>query len=94
MQIVHLSTRVEVGTMSRISITSTITKILKETVNTTIMKYFIENKLLTDRQHGISSGHKLRQILLMLNDCITEFLHHNTLVNMIFLDLAKTLYKV
>ena len=77
-----------------ISITSTVSKILEGIANTAVMKHLIDNKLLTNSQHGFTSGCSVETNLIDAYECVTKLLDQGIPVDMILLDFAKAFDKV
>ena len=72
-----------------ISLTSIICKFLESCIKDTVMKHLIENKLLSDKQHGFISGRStITQLLNYLDKCI-EATVSGQVIDTIYFDFAK-----
>jgi hypothetical protein len=69
-------------------------KILEGIVNTAVMKHLIDNKLLTDSQHGFRSGCLVETNLIDTYGYVTELLDLGIPADMILVDFAKVFDKV
>ena len=72
-----------------ISLTSIVCKLMEKFVRQAVMDHLLENKLITEKQHGFLSGRStVTQLLKYLDDCIND-ISNGSVVDSIYLDFSK-----
>lgn len=81
--------RIKADNYRPISLTSVCCKLLERFVRNSLLKHMLDNKYMSDKQHGFVSGRSCTTQMLKVVDKITEMLDLGGSVDMIYLDFAK-----
>ena len=77
------------GNYRPVSLTSTVVKLMKSIIKSSIFNHLISNNLISSSQFGFLPGHSCSTQLLYVMDIITSSLDHGLPVDVIYLDLQK-----
>lgn len=72
-----------------ISLLPSISKVIEKIILTRLLKYLIENQLLTDKQHGFISGKSTTTAIIDLVDYIIDNMEIGNTITSLYLDLSK-----
>ena len=86
--------RLDPGNYRPLSLTSVMSKIIEGFVKEYIMRHLLENKLVSNFQHGFVKGKSCSTNLLESLDFITSTLAQGVSVDVLFTDFAKAFDKV
>jgi ribosomal protein S20 len=81
--------RVKVENYRPISLTSICCKTLEKLVRKDLLQHMLDNRFMSDNQHGFVSGRSCTTQLLKVVDKLTEILDRGGTLDMIYLDFAK-----
>ena len=76
------------------SLTSVVGKLMKKIIRDEMMSYLIENKLISENQHGFVPMRSCTTNLLEFLDRVTAELDNGNLLGVIYTDFSKALDKV
>ena len=82
------------GNYRPISLTSVICKVYKRIIRKQVFSFLCDKNCLNDTQHGFRSGRSCLSALLDVYDDVMHMLNGDSIVDMVYLDLAKAFDKV
>jgi len=81
--------RAQVGNYRPVSLTSVCCKIMEKLMRRALISHMLDNKFLSDNQHGFIQGRSCTTQLLKVVDRLTEILDKGGTADMVYLDFAK-----
>ena len=82
------------GNYRLISLTSVIRKVYERIIRKQVFSFLCDKNCLNDTQHGFRSGRSCLSALLDVYDDVMHMLNGDSIVDMVYLDFAKTFDKV
>ena len=81
--------RSDVGNYRPVSLTSICCKVMERIIRKRLIQHMLENKFLSENQHGFLQGRSCTTQLLRVVDKLTEIMDQGGAVDMVYLDFAK-----